>query len=83
MHPRRTRIHDPPCNGSRRALQTAVSVHRAARALELVIDAERHLDETADPVARAEVAAVRSQVSFFAGSAVEALRHADLAIISD
>jgi diguanylate cyclase (GGDEF)-like protein len=65
-----------------RALQTAVSLHRGDLhgALELVIEAERHGELTDDPVAHAEVAAVHSQVSFFAGSSVEALQHAERAI---
>ncbi len=65
-----------------RALQTAVSLHRGDvhGALELVIDAERHAELTDDPTARAEVAAVRAQVSFFAGSSIEALRHAERAV---
>jgi diguanylate cyclase (GGDEF)-like protein len=65
-----------------RALQTAISLHRGDLhgALELVIEAERHGELTDDPTARAEVAAVRSQVSFFAGSAAEALYHAERAV---
>lgn len=65
-----------------RALQTAVSLHRGDvhGALELVIEAERHVELTDDPAAHAEVAAVRAQVSFFAGSSVEALRHAERAV---
>src|SRR5579875_1536480 len=65
-----------------RALQAAVSLHRGDLhgALELVMEAERHAESTDDPTALAEVAAVRGQVSFFAGSSVKALAHAEEAI---
>ncbi|HLI60926.1 MAG TPA: diguanylate cyclase [Solirubrobacteraceae bacterium] len=73
---------DAALSARARALQTAISLHRGDvhGALELVIEAERHAAETDDPVAHAEVAAVRSQVSFFAGSSVEALQHAERAV---
>lgn len=73
---------DATTSARARALQAAVSLHRGDLhgALELVIEAERHAELTADPVGQSEVAAVRSQVSFFAGSSVEALQHAERAI---
>ncbi len=73
---------DSTTSARARALQTAVSLHRGDLhgALELVIEAERHGELTDDPVAHAEVAAVRSQVSFFAGSSVQALQHAERAV---
>ncbi|HEY2320664.1 MAG TPA: diguanylate cyclase [Solirubrobacteraceae bacterium] len=65
-----------------RALQGAVSLHRGdlRSALDLVVEAERHAQRGGDPAARAEVAALRSQVSFFTGSYAEALSHAELAV---
>jgi diguanylate cyclase (GGDEF)-like protein len=77
------RAHGDALTSARaRALQAAVSLHRGDLhgALELVIEAERHAELTDDPIAHAEVAAVRGQVSFFAGSSVEALRHAERAV---
>jgi diguanylate cyclase (GGDEF)-like protein len=77
------RAHGDALTSARaRALQAAISLHRGDLhgALELVIEAERHAELTDDPIAHAEVAAVRGQVSFFAGSSVEALRHAERAV---
>src|SRR5579875_3006296 len=73
---------DAPISARARALQTAVSLHRGDLhgGLQLAIDAERHAELTDDPITHAEVAAVRSQVSWFAGSSVEALRHAERAV---
>jgi diguanylate cyclase (GGDEF)-like protein len=62
-----------------RALEGAVSLHRGdlRGALELVVDAERHAERADDTVARAEVAALKAQLSFFTGSYAEALSHAE------
>ncbi|HTU29112.1 MAG TPA: diguanylate cyclase [Solirubrobacteraceae bacterium] len=75
---------DAATSARARAVQAAVSMHRGDLhgALELVIDAERHGELADDPIARGEVGAVRSQVSYFAGSSVEALRHAERAVAS-
>jgi diguanylate cyclase (GGDEF)-like protein len=64
------------------ALQGMVSLHRGdlRGGLALAMEAERHAETTQDAVARAEVAALKAQISFFTGSYVEALRHAQLAI---
>ncbi|MGZ4168986.1 MAG: diguanylate cyclase [Solirubrobacteraceae bacterium] len=65
-----------------RALQGAVSLHRGdlRSALDLVVEAERHAASGDDGEARTELAALRSQVSFFTGSYAEALSHAELAV---
>jgi diguanylate cyclase (GGDEF)-like protein len=65
-----------------RALQGAVSLHRGdlRSALDLVVDAERHAESSDDLVARVEVAALKSQVSFFTGSYAEALSHAERSV---
>lgn len=65
-----------------RALQGAVSLHRGnlRSALDLVVEAERHAEDGDDLVARVEVAALKSQVSFFTGSNAEALSHAERSI---
>jgi diguanylate cyclase (GGDEF)-like protein len=66
-----------------RALQGSVSLHRGdlSGAVDLVFDAERYCERGEDPVARAEVAALKAQVSFFTGSYTEALRHAEIAAV--
>lgn len=65
-----------------RALQGAVSLHRGdlSGALDLVFDAERYCELGEDTAARAEVASLKAQVSFFTGSYTEALHHAEIAI---
>jgi two-component system cell cycle response regulator len=64
------------------ALQGMVSLHRGdlRGGLALAMDAERHAEDSEDAVTRAEVAALRAQISFFTGSYAEALRHAQLAV---
>jgi diguanylate cyclase (GGDEF)-like protein len=64
------------------ALQSLISLHRGdlRNAMALALDAERHMEAGTDAVARAELAAVNSQLSFFTGSYTDALRHAELAI---
>jgi diguanylate cyclase (GGDEF)-like protein len=64
------------------ALQGMVSLHRGdlRGALALAMEAERHAQAGHGAVARAEVAALKAQISFFTGSYAEALRHAQLAI---
>jgi diguanylate cyclase (GGDEF)-like protein len=64
------------------ALQGAVSLHRGdlRGALALAVDAERHSEQTDDPVARVEVATLKAQLCFFTGSYAEALSHAELAL---
>ena len=65
-----------------RALQGAVGLHRGdlPGALELAVEAQRHLAQANDPSARCEVAALKAQVSFFSGSYADALREAELAV---
>jgi diguanylate cyclase (GGDEF)-like protein len=62
-----------------RALQAAVSLHRGdlRGALELVLDAERHCERGENTAARAEIAALKAQLSFFTGSYAEAISHAE------
>ncbi|MGH2856538.1 MAG: hypothetical protein ACRDMJ_03540, partial [Solirubrobacteraceae bacterium] len=62
-------------------LQAAVSLRRGdlGAALELVLEAERHADHD-DHVGRAELAAIKAQLSLFTGSYAEALEHARLAV---
>ncbi|MGD0455140.1 MAG: diguanylate cyclase [Solirubrobacteraceae bacterium] len=64
------------------ALQGMVSLHRGdlRGGLALAMQAERHAEASHDAVARAEVATLRAQISFFTGSYAEALRHAQLAV---
>lgn len=64
------------------ALQAAVSLHRGdlRGALALAVEAERHAQACYEADARAEVAAIKSQLSFFTGSYAEALRQAELAV---
>ena len=64
------------------ALQGMVSLHRGdlRGGLALAMEAERHAQASHDAVARAEVAALKAQISFFTGSYAEALRHAQLAV---
>jgi diguanylate cyclase (GGDEF)-like protein len=63
------------------ALQGAVSLHRGdlRGALALAVEAERH-SERSDGATRAEVAALKAQLSFFTGSYTEALRQAELSV---
>ncbi|MGH2888351.1 MAG: diguanylate cyclase [Solirubrobacteraceae bacterium] len=62
-------------------LQAAVSLRRGdlGAALERVLEAQRHADES-DHIGRAELAAVKAQLSLFTGSYAEALDHARLAV---
>jgi diguanylate cyclase (GGDEF)-like protein len=64
------------------ALQGMVSLHRGdlRGGLALAMEAERHAQASNDAVARAELAALKAQISFFTGSNAEALRHAQLAV---
>lgn len=64
------------------ALQGMVSLHRGdlRGGLALAMEAERQAQATEAPVARAELASLKAQVSFFTGSYAEALRHAQLAV---
>jgi diguanylate cyclase (GGDEF)-like protein len=64
------------------ALQSVISLHRGdlRSAMALAVEAERHAEETKDIVARAELAAVKSQLGFFMGSYAEALSDAEMAI---
>ena len=86
-----TRVHeagrvvgDRAVRARARALQAAIALHRGdlGSALELVHDAAHEAGNRAgdNPVARAEIAAVRAQACFFVGSYAEALGHADVAI---
>jgi diguanylate cyclase (GGDEF)-like protein len=64
------------------ALQGMVSLHRGdlRGGLALAMEAEQHAQASHGAVARAELAALRAQISFFTGSYAEALRHAQLAV---
>ena len=64
------------------ALQGMVSLHRGdlRGGLALAMEAEQNTEAGHGAVARAEVAALRAQISFFTGSNAEALRHAQLAV---
>ncbi len=64
------------------ALQGMISLHRGdlRGGLALAVEAERHAQAGHDAVARAEVAALKAQISFFTGTYAEALRHAQLAV---
>ena len=64
------------------ALQGMVSLHRGdlRGGLALAMEAERHAEASEDTTARAEIAALKAQLSFFTGSYAEALRHAELAV---
>jgi two-component system cell cycle response regulator len=64
------------------ALQGMVSLHRGdlRGGLALAMEAERHAQTSHDAVARAEIAALKAQISFFTGSNAEALLHAQLAV---
>jgi diguanylate cyclase (GGDEF)-like protein len=75
-------LGEPGLCARARALQAAVSLHRGdlRGALELALDAEQHTMSSGDVTAQVEVAAMRSQLSFFSGSYAEALSHADRAV---
>ncbi|MGH2859149.1 MAG: diguanylate cyclase, partial [Solirubrobacteraceae bacterium] len=62
-------------------LQAAVSLRRGDldAALERVLEADHHADED-DHFGRAELAAIKAQLSLFTGSYAEALDHARLAV---
>jgi diguanylate cyclase (GGDEF)-like protein len=64
------------------ALQSVISLHRGdlGSAMALAVKAQTHVEETTDVVARAELAAVKSQLGFFIGSYADALSDAELAI---
>jgi diguanylate cyclase (GGDEF)-like protein len=64
------------------ALQGMVSLHRGdlRGALSLAMEAERPSPAGHGALARAEVAALKAQISFFTGSYADALRHAQLAV---
>jgi diguanylate cyclase (GGDEF)-like protein len=64
------------------ALQGMVSLHRGdlRGGLALTMDAERHAEASHGATSRAEVAALKAQVSFFTGAYAEALRLAQLAV---
>src|SRR5271154_6162233 len=59
-----------------RAVQGMVSLHRGdlRGGLALAVEAERHAESCDDAAADAEVAAMKSQLSFFTGSYADALR---------
>jgi diguanylate cyclase (GGDEF)-like protein len=63
------------------ALQGMVSLHRGdlSGGLRLAMEAERHAQSSHHMVVRAELAALKAQISFFTGSYAEALHHAQLA----
>jgi diguanylate cyclase (GGDEF)-like protein len=63
-------------------LQSVISLHRGdlRSAMALAMDAERFVEIDTDTVARAELSAVKSQLSFFTGSYADALTYAEMAI---
>jgi diguanylate cyclase (GGDEF)-like protein len=76
-------LEDPALCARARALQGAVSLHRGdlSGALDLLFDAERYRERGEEDVAaRAEVAVLKAQVSFFTGSYTEAVGHAERAV---
>ena len=64
------------------ALQGMVALHRGEvrGALGLAVEAERHAEACEDDTTRAEVSALKAQLSFFTGSYTEALRDAERAV---
>jgi diguanylate cyclase (GGDEF)-like protein len=64
------------------ALQGMVSLHRGdlRGGIALAMQAERRAKTSQSAVARAELAALKAQISFFTGSYADALRHAQLAV---
>jgi diguanylate cyclase (GGDEF)-like protein len=64
------------------ALQSAISLHRGdlRSAMALAVDAERYAETGADPAARAELAAVKAQLSFFTGAYADAVSYSDHAV---
>jgi diguanylate cyclase (GGDEF)-like protein len=76
------RVGDPSLRARALALQAAVSLHRGdlRSALALALEAERYAETSEGFAARAEVAAIKAQLSFFGGSYADALRHAELAV---
>lgn len=64
------------------ALQSLISLHRGdlRSAMALAVKAQGHVGEATDVVARAELAAVKSQLGFFIGAYADALSDAELAI---
>lgn len=64
------------------ALQGMISLHRGdlRGGIALAMEAERHAQASDAPAARAELAALKAQISFFTGSYAEALGHAQLAV---
>jgi diguanylate cyclase (GGDEF)-like protein len=75
-------LNDDGLSARAYALQAAVSLHRGdlRGALALAVEAERHAQACGDTYARAEVAALKAQLSFFTGSYAEALRQAELSV---
>ena len=75
-------LGDPALCARARALQGAVSLHRGdlSGTVDLLFDAERYADRCQDTAARAEVATLKAQVSFFTGAYAEALRQAEAAV---
>jgi diguanylate cyclase (GGDEF)-like protein len=75
-------LDEPALCARARALQGAVSLHRGdlSGALDLLVEAERYCERGEDVAARAEVATLTAQVSFFTGSYTEALGHAERAV---
>ncbi len=75
-------LEDAALCAQARALQGAVSLHRGdlRGATEVVVDAERNSECSDDGVVRAQVSAIKAQLSFFTGSYDEALRQAELAV---
>jgi diguanylate cyclase (GGDEF)-like protein len=64
------------------ALQSVISLHRGdlRSAMALAVKAQSHAEDATDVVARAELAAMKSQLGFFIGSYADALSDAELAI---
>jgi diguanylate cyclase (GGDEF)-like protein len=75
-------LHDPVLRCRALVLQAAVALQRGdlSGAVELIAEAEPHAEAAGDDDARAELTAVKAQLSFFAGSYPESLADAERAI---
>ncbi len=75
-------LHDPVLCCRALVLQAAVALQRGdlSGAVELIAEAEPHAEAADDGDTRAELAAVKAQLNFFAGSYPESLADAERAI---
>jgi diguanylate cyclase (GGDEF)-like protein len=75
-------VDDPALWSRALTVEGTVALHRGdlRRSFALAAEAEPHAERTADDGARAELAALKAQLSFFSGSYAEALQQAELSI---